>query len=275
MKRVQKMKPSTLEILCCPHCKSSLSLDPEPGDGGAPGGRLNCKTCDRDYPIRDGIVHFFEVQELRGSNQRYERTYNRMAPFYSWFSKFAMLPFGGERKARMEILDHLDFAGGRTLEISIGSGVNLPYLYESPDPGEIYGIDISIGQLQQCQKLSQKRDWQVNVILAMAESLPFKTGTFDRVLHIGGINFFSDKSRAVSEMVRVARPGARVVIADEAERLAKGIDKSYGDQRSGVGGPGSSISKLVPTEMDDLQVSGIWNMHGRPHGYCLTFRVPE
>lgn len=39
----------------------------------------------------------------------------------------------------------------------------------------------------------------------MAEVLPFKDETFDVVIHIGGINFFTDKSKAIQEMIRIAK----------------------------------------------------------------------
>ena len=42
---------------------------------------------------------------------------------------------------------------GVVLEISIGSGGNLPYLFESPKVGEIYGLDISAARLTNCHRL--------------------------------------------------------------------------------------------------------------------------
>lgn len=33
---------------------------------------------------------------------------------------------------------------------------------------------------------------------------------FDTVFHVGGINFFNDRARAISEMIRVARPGTKL-----------------------------------------------------------------
>lgn len=270
------MKQTTLELICCPVCKSTLSMTMKNGNDITANGELLCSTCNRSYPIQNGIVHFIDPQELEGPNQHFERYYNRLAPFYSIFTKVAFLPFGGERNARMEILEHLDLNGGRILEVSVGNGVNLPYLFDTPKVDEIHGIDISIGQLSQCRKLVDKRGWQVDLFLAMAEALPFKPETFDRVLHIGGINFFSNKKQSIEEMIRVVRPGGKVVIADESERVAKRINPSALASSSDRKGENveETIHNLVPDTMQDIRMEGIWKGHGEYHGYCLEFTKP-
>ena len=257
------MKPTTLDLLCCPACKTELSIQ---GDGNM--WHLLCDACGTSYPIHNGTPSFIASDELEGSNRRFARQYDRLAPFYTLFTKFAFLPFGGERKARLEILQHLDLNGGRVLEISIGNGVNIPYLFAKEKMGKLYGLDISQGQLTQCDKLAAKENRDVELFHGMAEKLPFHDGTFDSILHIGGINFFSDRQRAIEEMIRVAKPGCRIVIADEAEHLAKLLEKPKDGHTQ------RSIVDLVPAEMEEIQMHGIWRSHGKAHGYCLTFRKP-
>ena len=265
------MNQSLLDLICCPVCHSTLSLSTE-----TEGEYLQCSACERKYPIRDGIIHFIDPRELEGPNQKFARSYDRFAPFYTIFSKLAFLPFGGERKARREILENLDLNGKRILEVSIGNGVNLPYIYDSLKPSDVFGIDISIGMLSQCAKLKNKQGWQVEVFLATAEALPFRHGIFDNVLHIGGINFFSDRKKSIEEMVRVARPGGKIVIADEAERFAKQAKLTAGSppQNHGNEAVDATIQSLVPDTMQDICMEGIWKMHGRHHGYCLAFTKP-
>ena len=185
------MKRSTLELLCCPGCQSVLSLRDEHGSGPVDEGNLFCPNCERSFLIKNGIARFIDPQELEGLNRRFARSYDWFSHIYALFTRVAFLPFGGERKARKEILDRLDLNSGRILEVSIGTGVNLPYLFETPGVGEIYGLDISAGQLARCSSFVTKRSWPVDLFLAMAEALPFKAESFDCVFHIGGINFFS------------------------------------------------------------------------------------
>jgi ubiquinone/menaquinone biosynthesis C-methylase UbiE len=270
------MKRSTLGLLCCPSCKTELILRDESGNTSGNEGELFCSHCERSYIIKNGIVHFIDLQELEDLNQRLARFYNRFSRFETIIDWLSFLPMGGERKARTEILPRLELNNGRVLEVSIGSGGNLPYLIESPKAGDIYGLDISVAQLTNCHRLATNRGWSVELFLGKAEELPFKSDSFDNVFHIGGINFFSEKKKAIGEMIRVARPGSKIVIADESEQVARVVARflrlSRETQDSKV--DTSVPIHLVPETMKEIRVDGIWKMHGRYHGYCLEFRKP-
>lgn len=270
------MKRSTLELLCCPSCQATLSLGDECGDGTVDEGGLFCSYCERTFLIKNGVAYFADPQELEGLNRRFARFYDRISHVYAFFTKMGFLAMGGERKARKEILDRLELNSGRILEVSVGSGENLPYLFESPGVGEVYGLDISAGQLARCSSFVTKRGWSVDLFLGTAEALPFKAGSFDSVLHIGGINFFSGKKQAIDEMIRVARPGSKIVIADETERLAQFFNRIAGFLRPYKGKKVDTAVPvhLVPDTMEEIRVDGIWKAHGQYHGYCLEFRKP-
>ena len=270
------MKRSTLELLCCPSCQAALSLRDERGNGTVDESGLFCPHSERNFLIRNGIAHFISPQELEGFNRRFGRFYDRFSHVYALFTKVAFLPMGGERKVRKEILDRLDLNCGRILEVSIGPGVNLPYLFESPAVCEVYGLDISAASLARCRSFVTKRGWSVDLFLGIAEALPFKAESFDSVFHIGGINFFSGKKEAIDEMIRVARPGSKIVIADETERVAKLYDRIPGFSRSYHGKKADTAVPvhLVPDTMEESRVDDIWKAHGQYHGYCLEFRKP-
>ena len=55
----------------------------------------------------------------------------------------------------------------------------------------------------------------LDLVHCNAEDLPFADNMFDVVFHVGGINFFSDQQKAINEMLRVAKPSTKIMIADE------------------------------------------------------------
>jgi ubiquinone/menaquinone biosynthesis C-methylase UbiE len=178
-----------------------------------------------------------------------------------------------EEQARRQITDRLDPHGGRLLEVSIGTGANLPCLVDRLDVGEVFGMDLSSGQLRHCQGYLRRHNWQVELFQGNAEQLPFKDASFASVLHVGGINFFNDRRAAILEMIRVAEPGARILIADETEKGARGYEKtipgfksSFKDGRKAVELP----IHLVPVEMLERRISEIW----KGWFYCIEFRKP-
>jgi ubiquinone/menaquinone biosynthesis C-methylase UbiE len=222
----------------------------------------------------EGIPHFIQPETLTGFNRRFARMYDWFSWGYRLFSKIAFAYIGmDEETGRREITDRLDPRGGRVLEVSVGPGVNLPYLMNRPDVGEVFGLDISLGQLQRCRSYVAKKDWDVDLLLGNGEQLPVRDETFDGVFHVGGINFFNDKKSAIEEMIRVAKPGARILIADETEKGAQGYEKfipgfkkSFGGQRKKIVPP----VDLVPASMLETSVFDVW----KGWLYCIEFRKP-
>ena len=270
------MRRSTLEVLCCPTCQGQLVVRDDSCDIATCEGELHCARCARSYAIENDIVCFIDRQELKGPNRRMVRFYDRFSRLERAIDWLSFLPIGGPRRARTEILHRLELNSERILEVSIGSGGNLPYVLESPNVGAVFGLDISMGQLAGCRRLASRRGWSVELFLGMAEALPFRTSSFDSVFHIGGINFFSDKKKAISVMIRVARPGTKIVIADESEHVAKLVARLLRLPRS-IEGHEVDVSApvdLVPNAMREIRVNGIWKAHGQYHGYCLEFRKP-
>jgi ubiquinone/menaquinone biosynthesis C-methylase UbiE/uncharacterized protein YbaR (Trm112 family) len=267
------MKRSSLALLACPACRVLLTLHAELVDP-VENGSLHCPTCRQEYPIIKGIPHFIQMAELSGYNRRFAMLYDRFAWAYQPFLAVAFAIIGiTDERARREILDRLEPGGGKVLEVSIGPGGNLPFLVNRPDVGEVFGLDISLGQLRRCQAFTRRKGWSVDLFLGNAEQLPFQDGAFDSLVHIGGINFFNDKRKAIAEMIRVVRPGARILIADESERGARGYEhtipgfkKSFHGRRAAVTPP----IELVPPEMREVRLFDAW----KGWFYCLEFRKP-
>ena len=185
--------------------------------------------------------------------------------FYAW------LRSGGLEKRRREYLDEMEVReGSRVLEVSVGTGQNLRFL---PISAAYYGLDISIGMLRRCQKnLKRWRREAVLLVQGAAEHLPFVDAAFDSVLHMGGINFFNDKTQALREMIRVAKPGTKIVIVDETEKITRKYQRTpfagsfYRDQHFLT----ASAVDLLPSGVKEVEVKTIAN----DELYCLSFRRP-
>jgi ubiquinone/menaquinone biosynthesis C-methylase UbiE len=267
------MKPETLELLACPACKGELTLTGDP-TASARAASLHCVACARHYPVVNGIPHFIQPQELTSFNRKFARMYDWFSWVYRPFSAIAFRIIGmSEKGGRREILDRLEPQGGKVLEISIGPGVNLPFLLERPDVRAVYGLDISIGQLRRCQSYLRRKHWSVDLLLGNAEQLPVRDAAFESVFHIGGINFFNDKQKAIREMIRVAKPGARILISDENEKGARGYERTLPGFKGAFEGQRETITApqdLVSPEMEDVRLYDLW----KGWFYCLEFRKP-
>ncbi|MCQ3938408.1 MAG: hypothetical protein DPW18_15370 [Chloroflexi bacterium] len=267
------MKKTSLDLLACPCCHGFLELE-DGNESTLLSGRLTCSRCGRLFPIVEGIPHFIKSEELTGFNRRFSRMYDLTAWGYRAFSKVAFAFIGmNEETSRREITDRLDPQGGKVLEVSIGPGVNLPYIVHRADVGKVFGLDISLGQLKNCQRYAAKKGWGVDLFLGNAEQLPFKDEAFESVLHVGGINFFNDKKSAIEEMIRVAKPGARILVADETERGAKGYEKVIPGFKGSFEGKREEVAPpidLVPKQMRETRIFDAW----KGWFYCIEFRKP-
>ena len=268
------MKFTTLDLLACPQCHLPLVIQMVDREKSILSGALTCPHCSKEYPILKGIPYFIQPAELTGFNRRFSQMYDWFSWIYAAFSKMAFAYIGmNEEQGRREITDRLNPHGGRVLEVSVGPGVNLPYLVKRPDVGEIFGLDISPGQLHRCQSFVMKKGWSVELLLGNGEQLPFRDGSFEGIFHVGGINFFNNKKAAIAEMIRVAKPGARILIADETEKGARGYEKFIPGFKRSFNGKRDLIKApidLVPAEMLDRQVFDVW----KGWLYCMEFRKP-
>ena len=159
--------------------------------------------------------------------------------------------------------------GDSVLETSVGTGLNFKYLRGGL---KLSGLDLSPEMLARCQ--SNLRRWQLHsdLYLGNAESLPFADSSFDVVFHVGGINFFNDRARAVREMIRVAKPGSLLLIADETEKHVKGVyEKAPGGLYKDRKAPVSAPIDLLPPEMQEVHLEELRD----GQFYALTFRKPR
>ena len=222
------------------------------------------------FPIRNGIPAFLKPEDLAGDNGKYNHLYETIGGFYDDIQRVFCALKGFNRDAYFRsYMDLLDVkSGDSVLETSVGTGLNYKYL---PGGVKLSGLDLSPEMLANCQ--ANLRRWQMDadLYLGNAETLPFADSSFDVVFHVGGINFFNDRAKAIREMIRVARPGSLLLIADETEEHVKAAyESTLGGYFKNRKAPVTAPIDLLPPEMQDVHLELLKD--GR--FYALTFCKP-
>ena len=154
---------------------------------------------------------------MYGDELRSRDYYEGRARWYDWGNRIsALLRGASDTRERVKAIDHLNLKPGHhVLEVSVGTGANLPLMARHLGPaGRPIGLDISRAMLDMCRRKVRRHALAFDLIEGEAAHLPFAGQVFDAVFHHGGIAEFGDKKRAIEEMMRVARPGAKIVICD-------------------------------------------------------------
>jgi phosphatidylethanolamine/phosphatidyl-N-methylethanolamine N-methyltransferase len=98
----------------------------------------------------------------------------------------------------------------RILEVGIGTGLSLP-LY--PADCEVVAIDLSAGMLKKArQRLDAHQLKNVQLLRMDAGAMEFADDSFDTVMAAYVVTAVPDYRKVVSEMIRVCRPGGRIIM---------------------------------------------------------------
>jgi ubiquinone/menaquinone biosynthesis C-methylase UbiE len=100
--------------------------------------------------------------------------------------------------------------GDRVLDVACGAGAATLAAAERAGPsGHVVGLDVNPEMLAVARSKPTLIEW----VEAPAEAIPISDASFDAVISQFGLMFFSDKKKALAEMMRVLRPGGAMAIA--------------------------------------------------------------
>lgn len=100
--------------------------------------------------------------------------------------------------------------GEKVLDIGTGTA---NYLVDLAEMGlDCTGLDIGFHMLFRARAKSLARRLNLKLVAADGDHLPFPDDCFDLVLSITAFEFFPDPARSVQEMIRVCKPGGRIVV---------------------------------------------------------------
>ena len=146
-----------------------------------------------------------EVAAARDT-ERLRRFYDRAAPDYDRWMRLVDRLLLGDGRRRL-----CARAGGRTLELGIGTGLNLAFY---PRHVRLTGIDLSPAMLAVAGRRAQALGLEAELRVGDAQALDFPDDGFDAVVCTLSLCTIPDERRALAEAYRVLRPGGRLLLLE-------------------------------------------------------------
>lgn len=258
------------DMYACPACKGALEIGER---------LLTCPVCQVTYPIVNGIPDFI-VEDLTQSHSqilRNVRSIDRLARIYEsilWYPLVLNL-YGGLGSTSLKqlvlaISNIVDVVEGRILDVACGPGTYDRRVASATK--SVYGIDISMGMLQQGASYVQ-RDHIPNTRFARAsvEALPFCNEYFDASICCGSLHLFQDTVLALREINRTMNRGAPLAVMTFCAG-DKGILR-FRRIREHVQEDHSALIFEIPVLEKYLSRAGFENFQPQTFGSVLVFSV--
>ncbi|WP_447975176.1 class I SAM-dependent methyltransferase [Nitrospira sp. Kam-Ns4a] len=153
--------------------------------------------------------------------KKIERVYSNYAGFYDQI--FGRI-FHESREAAVRNLKIQP--GERILEVGVGTGLSLP-LY--PATCKVVGIDLSPGMLKKAEeRIERHRLRHIELFRMDAGQMEFPDDSFDTVMAAYVVTAVPDYRKVVTEMIRVCRPGGRIIMLNHfsnGNKLIAAVEK--------------------------------------------------
>ena len=152
-------------------------------------------------------------------------------------------------------------AGERVLDVAAGNGN--PTLAAARRFADVTSTDYVETLLRKGAERARAEGWNVAFQTADAEALPFADRSFDAVLSTFGVMFTPDHRKAAREMLRVARSGGRIGLANWTptgfvgqvfKLLGAHVPSPAGLQSPALWGTETYIAELFGQQASDIRV---------------------
>jgi ubiquinone/menaquinone biosynthesis C-methylase UbiE len=154
------------------------------------------------------------AQDRAAANEVRRRAYARDAPVYDkQMGIFERWIFGADHRRWA-----CSRAVGNTLEVAVGTGLNLPHY---PPSVRLTAIDLSPEMLDLARARARAVDRAVALQEADAQDLPFQDRSFDSAVCTYSLCNVPDEARTLVEMKRVLKPGGRLILVDHVRSTIK------------------------------------------------------
>jgi demethylmenaquinone methyltransferase/2-methoxy-6-polyprenyl-1,4-benzoquinol methylase len=153
--------------------------------------------------------------ESSSKKEEVGRMFDAIAPTYDLLNRSTSLRV--DTLWRKKMIAELDPAvHRRVLDVATGTADVAIQTAKRTEVEHITGLDLSEGMLAVGRKKVTKEGLDNRIVLQQgdSEALPFEDNAFDAVTVAFGVRNFEDLERGLGEMLRVLRPGGKIVILE-------------------------------------------------------------
>jgi len=155
--------------------------------------------------------------------------FNNIAPRYDLMNRVlsAGIDVMWRRKAILELKES---APQTILDVATGTGDMALMAAKLLQPKKITGIDISEGMLQIGRKKVAEANsaTQIELLKGDSENIRFSNNEFDAVMVAFGVRNFEHLEKGLAEILRVMKPGAKLVVLEFSKPVLPGVKQFYG-----------------------------------------------
>jgi SAM-dependent methyltransferase len=137
----------------------------------------------------------------------------------NWFVRFLDGTRGGAKKAAesnpRQFFAFMDIQEGyRILDIGCGTGDLTKPLAQLVGHGEVVGVDFSATMIAEASQRAHNSDLPLRFEVGDVQHMNFPDNSFDRSYASAVFQHIEDPRQGLSEMIRVTKPGGRVIVVD-------------------------------------------------------------
>jgi demethylmenaquinone methyltransferase/2-methoxy-6-polyprenyl-1,4-benzoquinol methylase len=209
---------------------------------GSPEERPSAETVDFGY---ERVATAAKAGRVRAVFDSVARRYDVMNDLMS---------FGVHRLWKRFLLSQTGLRPGqRALDVAGGTGdIAAGLARQVGGTGQVVLSDINAAMLAQGRDRLLDRGFaaEIATVLANAERLPFRDGSFDCVTIAFGLRNVTDKAAALRSMARVLRPGGQLLVLEFSKPVAPGLGPVYDAYSFGVL---PALGRLVAGDADSYR----------------------